>query len=80
MNAEEFLRSKGIDTLTVQGFKTANINGSQTFFSAFQILEEYASKKVEEELIAFMAQMTENDFDEIRIKNFEGIAKEYLSD
>jgi hypothetical protein len=32
-----------------------------------------------EQLVAFMAQMTENDFDEIRLRNFEGVAKEYLN-
>ena len=44
MKAKEFLESKGIDTLTVHGFKTPNINGHQKFYSAFQILEEYAKQ------------------------------------
>ena len=47
MKAKEFLESKGIDTLTVPGFKTQNANGSQTFWTAFQILEEYAQSCID---------------------------------
>ena len=49
MKAKEFLESKGINTLTIKGFQTDNIDGKQTFWPVFTLMEEYAKAKCSEQ-------------------------------